>query len=416
MAHWPDLEPAVLPNAVPIDRREKLEPRETMGRYLLARGGEGCPVVVTDAQQGWKARKLWSLDYFKKHFPDEEVIASDRAPLRLEDNPPMKTLRVRMAEYVDYMQQPYHPLSRHERDMPFYGNSWSPFVTHERMRSHISRPYFVPDSIPSDNGSERLDRSFTKIFMGPAGTVTRLHNDTYHTHAWLSQISGTKQFILYPPSQAHLLHCGEGIQGEHGASQTWFDPLALDYQRFPRAREATPFVAVCSAGDTILVPGDWFHHATSLTPSITLMRNFMNDANAERFMKVWMERPANAAAAPRPRPPLAPPQPPPALPPAKRASDLRSPTAAAASASPPPPSDHSPNQATCVATPDPSSSLPGVRSTSTTLPAAREAAHRTQPSPSLGLQCGRVSVAMPGKHGKAREVWHWRQFRRASLC
>ena len=53
MAHWPEREPATLPRAVPIDRREKLSPLETMQRYLLP--GEGTPVVVTDAQENWKA-------------------------------------------------------------------------------------------------------------------------------------------------------------------------------------------------------------------------------------------------------------------------------------------------------------------------------------------------------------------------
>ena len=90
--------------------------------------------------------------------------------------------------------------------------------------------------------------------MAPAGTITRLHNDTYHTHAWLSQVRGTKQFILYPPSQAHLIHAGEGIWSDHGSAQTWFDPLAPDWAAFPRAAKATPYVAVCGPGDTILVP------------------------------------------------------------------------------------------------------------------------------------------------------------------
>lgn len=195
--HWPDLDPQEISNAIQIERRQNLNAEETMRRYLLP--GEGRPVVVTDGQRDWKAPKIWSLDYFKKHYPDDEIIASDRAPLRMEDNPPMKTLRVRLADYVDYMQTHYHALANHERDMPFYGNSWAPFTEHEVMRSHISRPYFVDDNVPEEN--VRLDRSFTKIFMGPASTVTRLHNDTYHTHAWLSQIKGTKQFILYPPSQ-----------------------------------------------------------------------------------------------------------------------------------------------------------------------------------------------------------------------
>ena len=202
----------------------------------------------------------------------------------------MQTLRTTLGEYIDYMQQPAHgPIAQRERDAPFYGNSWSPFMEHEVLRSHLSRPYFVPDDIPcsmgcpvdipcnvaAEEGHERLDRSFTKIFLGPAGTVTRLHNDTYYTHAWLSQIRGTKQFILYPPSQAHLIHAGEGINegvDDHGASQTWFDPLAPDFDKFPRARQATPYVAVCGPGDTILVPSLWFHYAVSLTPSITCMR------------------------------------------------------------------------------------------------------------------------------------------------
>ena len=301
MAHWPDRRPAILENAIEIDRRSSLSPDETMARYLA---GEGRPVVVTDAQAPWKAPRLWSLDYFKKHYASEPLIASDRAPLRSEDNPRMQTLRTTLGDFIDYMQQPHHFMAAQERDGPFYGNSWSPFIEHEKLRGHISRPYFVPDDIPTGEESPehaRLDRSFTKVFLGPAGTVTRLHNDTYHTHAWLSQVSGTKQFVLYPPSQAHTIHAGEGIASSQvtqpasachdghcgplmdsrvrricgwqlglararrwprpptrspdplaasaqidsprcrtGSAQTWLDPLAPDYDRFPRAVKATP--------------------------------------------------------------------------------------------------------------------------------------------------------------------------------
>lgn len=322
MAHWPDRLPVTdLTNAIMIERRAKLDPNETMARHLA---GEGRPVVVTDAQDSWKAKKLWSLDYFKKHYANESLIASDRAPLRSEDNPKMTTLRTTLGEFIDYMQQPNHAIAAQERDCPFYGNSWSPFMEHERLRGHISRPYFVPDDIPSDGEHQRLDRSFTKIFLGPAGTITRIHNDTYHTHAWLSQIRGTKQFILYPPSQAYLIHAGEGVASSQEDSprchtkcaQTWFDPLAPDFVKFPRAAQATPYIAVCEPGDTILVPSDWFHYAVALTPSITLMRNFMNEANVGPFLDVWN---ANQAGNNRPKPPPPPMSPiripPPALPP-----------------------------------------------------------------------------------------------------
>lgn len=137
------------------------------------------------------------------------------------------------------MQQPHHELSKQERDMPFYGNSWSPFMDHAEMRSQMSRPYFVSDSIPSEAESERLDRSLTKIFMGPPGTLTRLHNDTYHTHAWLSQIRGSKQFILYPPSQVNFSSIA--APAPHSCSSTPFQPPCAIH-RAPRNACEVPAV------------------------------------------------------------------------------------------------------------------------------------------------------------------------------
>ena len=37
------------------------------------------------------------------------------------------------------------------------------------------------------------------VFMGPANTVTGLHND--FPHNWFCQLKGTKEFILFPPDQ-----------------------------------------------------------------------------------------------------------------------------------------------------------------------------------------------------------------------
>ena len=87
MAHWPDRQPCtdLGPNTVRIDRRNNLLPHETTARYLRglsASTSEGTPVVVTDAQDGWKSSKLWSLEYFRSNYGTEPLIVSDRAPYR----------------------------------------------------------------------------------------------------------------------------------------------------------------------------------------------------------------------------------------------------------------------------------------------------------------------------------------------
>uniref|UniRef100_A0A6V2U9A0 JmjC domain-containing protein n=1 Tax=Emiliania huxleyi TaxID=2903 RepID=A0A6V2U9A0_EMIHU len=241
----------------------------------------------------------------------------------------MQTVRLPLREYVKYLTVRDHWLSQREHGTPFYGNSWTPFLTHEAMRDHVGRMSFVEDLVEEDGPLGVLSRKLTKVFFGPPATVTRLHHDTYSLHAWLSQVRGRKQFVLYPKSQAHLLHAGEGecageCAGEGAgagegtccdAAQSWFDPTAPDYRRFPRARRATPHVAVLEEGDTLFCPAGWFHYAIALSPSITLMRNFFNSANADRFVEGWnaahsLQTQPQPQPQPQHRPQHRPPQPP----------------------------------------------------------------------------------------------------------
>ena len=140
-------------------------------------------------------------------------------------------------------------------------------------------------------------------FRGPTFSATRLGHPTRQVH-------GRKLFVLYSPSDAGAIHAGEGVSCGNGAQQSWyaglaplpatqaaltpseytrspawpapaqdprantrwvprirFDPLAPDFDRFPRARTAVAHVVECGEGDTLIVPSLWFHYAISLTQS-----------------------------------------------------------------------------------------------------------------------------------------------------
>ena len=47
--------------------------------------------------------------------------------------------------------------------------------------------------------------SLFKLFVGPPGTVTRLHYDAGDAHGWLAQLWGAKLFVLFPPSDTGRL-------------------------------------------------------------------------------------------------------------------------------------------------------------------------------------------------------------------
>ena len=151
MAHWPDRESAVLERSVATERRSNLSPDECMGRY--------CALVKERRSSSRTRRKGGRPGACGRRLPSPTLsgalIANDRAPLRREDNPAMKTIRTTLGEFIDYMTtagaSSANRCTRARQSLLW--KLWSPSRTHATLRSHISRPYFVPDDIPPDGRS-----------------------------------------------------------------------------------------------------------------------------------------------------------------------------------------------------------------------------------------------------------------------
>eukprot|EP00437_Effrenium_voratum_P010945 CAMPEP_0181439406 /NCGR_PEP_ID=MMETSP1110-20121109/22409_1 /TAXON_ID=174948 /ORGANISM="Symbiodinium sp., Strain CCMP421" /LENGTH=448 /DNA_ID=CAMNT_0023563125 /DNA_START=20 /DNA_END=1364 /DNA_ORIENTATION=- len=284
--------PKPLPTALPEVVVEGAKPVHKFAGLSVADMDENfhnsTPVVLTDAQDSWPARRKWTFEWLAEQYGDEVMPCSDLAPFfRHCDRGNIRTVQAPLREFVRYVQgRPniFGPLQAPDR--VFYANGWTPFLDHTELLSDVSdRLYCVSDSIPAGDGPAKVfNASLTKIFMGPAGTVSRLHHDTYATHVWLSQIRGRKQFICYPPGETHLLHSlpVDEVDGR----TSLFDPSNPDYTRFPDARRAQAYSVVVEEGQTVILPARWWHWAKSLTPSITLMRNFVNHANIEDHVEI----------------------------------------------------------------------------------------------------------------------------------
>ena len=70
--------------------------------------------------------------------------------------------------------------------------------------------------------ADGLDAALGKMFVGPAGTITRMHQDAGEAHAWLAQVIGRKLFVCCPPDDAPALRV---IEGETETAQSFVDPL-----------------------------------------------------------------------------------------------------------------------------------------------------------------------------------------------
>eukprot|EP00929_Paragymnodinium_shiwhaense_P022446 TRINITY_DN14343_c0_g1_i3.p1 TRINITY_DN14343_c0_g1~~TRINITY_DN14343_c0_g1_i3.p1 ORF type:complete len:448 (-),score=71.28 TRINITY_DN14343_c0_g1_i3:313-1656(-) len=246
---------------------------------------QSVPVVLLDFQSSWNAKRTWTFELLEQRWASEMLIASDLAPFfRGHDESTIRTIRVSMREFTRYVCGEPNALSALQRDenRPFYANGWVPSTECQAaVFEDLASGESIIEELP-------VGKDLTKIFIGPAGTVTRLHHDTYGMHVWLSQVRGRKQFICYPPEDASLLGCEE--EDVCGGRTSLFDPSAPDYEAFPKAWHARAYNIVLEEGETVILPSKWLHWAKSLTPSITVMRNFVNETNLRAFTKAMQKR------------------------------------------------------------------------------------------------------------------------------
>ena len=122
--------------------------------------------------------------------------------------------------------------------------------------------------------------TFLELYIGGRGAIfPRLHYDGWHAHAFLMQLYGVKQYLFFPPQQTHLLYPGKAR-----TSSLLDDVEHPDLTRFPLFAQATPIRCELHPGETLFVPGGWWHTARILSPSITVSANTANRVNWQQVV------------------------------------------------------------------------------------------------------------------------------------
>jgi hypothetical protein len=106
------------------------------------------------------------------------------------------------------------------------------------------------------------------VFMGPANTVTGLHND--FPHNWFVQLQGVKEFILFSPDQRQ--HMCPAAKYDWGATLSDINVSRLPEQvrELASFEKAHGYHARVEAGDALFIPRRTWHSVVSAEPSISL--------------------------------------------------------------------------------------------------------------------------------------------------
>ena|ERR1700693_922125 len=252
----------------PVERRSGLSVSEFRKEYLNRK-----PVVVSDGIKDWKARSSWTFEGFRARFGENTILA---ACYENGSYQPALAKKMPLAEYIDKI------LVNDFDSYPYYlRDNYSLFVEHKELWSEFSEPKYCFDwfkLLPNF-----VLRPGPRIFIGPPGCVTNLHQDMWGTHFWMAHLAGRKRWILFPPDQSEFLYPyprnSAGGPAKRGAVPYQVHPHKPDLERFPLFEKAKGLEITVQPGELIIVPSNWSHWVASLDPTISLTHNYMGPGN-----------------------------------------------------------------------------------------------------------------------------------------
>jgi histone arginine demethylase JMJD6 len=227
----------------------------------------GIPLVFTKAAKVWKANGLFSPDWFRENYPDRKTDVRgttytmkqvmDMVEASTEDKPAPYPMIFDIPSTLPELMPLLDPL-----DLNYASPNW--------LRNKMF-------NIGKWGGAVEL------FIGGPGGRFPYMHIDYYHLNAWITQLYGEKRFTVFPRGQEDLLY---PIPDDPWRSElNIFEP---DYEKYPKFKDATPIHFVVGPGETLFIPFGTWHSAYSLTPTISVAFDTLNNKNHKEFMEdVW---------------------------------------------------------------------------------------------------------------------------------
>ena len=244
-----------------IDRRSGLSRSEFVAGYA----SKSLPVILTDATAHWPARKKWSFDYFASRFFDKTVFFNGR---HWKIGAFIEELRAGPVNgYSHYLNM----VKLDEQFPELWEDVGSLAVArHNRLKSRLLPPMM------------RIPKGIVAVFVGTKGSGFRLlHWDSTKLNVFVSQIVGDKHFVVFRPEDTPYLYPKDHIYDSNHS--TLPDPFHVDLERFPEFAKAKPIYVTVKEGETLFLPGGWWHATSIDGPNIAIAESDLDAFN-------WRER------------------------------------------------------------------------------------------------------------------------------
>ncbi|HRH48593.1 MAG TPA: cupin-like domain-containing protein [Panacibacter sp.] len=250
-----------------VDVVSEISPEDFKKNYFIPQ----VPLIIKDMAKQWPAYTKWNWQYFKEIVGDQKVgiynnIKSDAyTPINKADE------YTTFGEYIDMISK--GPAA------------WRIFLFN--IFNHA--PELTKDFSWPDNLAKGFVKRVPMLFTGGQGSITHLHFDIDLSHIFHTQFMGRKRVLLFPYKEQYKLYRKPFEVLSVADFTNYYDSVKskLNVEQFPAVKFAQGYDVTLDHGDTLFMPGGYWHHMEYLDSGFAMSLRALNSSLPGKLKGVW---------------------------------------------------------------------------------------------------------------------------------
>lgn len=247
-----------------VDVVDEISKAEFQRNYFKSRK----PLVIKQLSKQWPAFEKWNWDYFQLLVGDQKVgiynnVKSDAyTPINTADD------YTTFGKYIDMI-----------RSGPA---AWRIFLFN--IFDHA--PQLMQDFTWPDHLMSGFVKKYPMLFVGGEGSITHMHFDIDTSHIFHTQFIGRKRVLLFPFEEQHKLY-RKPFEVLSMVDFSRYYEQEPDYKQFPALQYASGYEVILEHGDTLFMPGGYWHHMEYLESGFAMSLRALQETLSGKLQGVW---------------------------------------------------------------------------------------------------------------------------------